>query len=208
MSEFGGRRSEVGGRGSGIGDRVDRAIDLAVREMLDVEPPSGLRGRVLDRIESPRRGFAWIWIATPVAAAAAIVLAVLAPWRTPAPAVETSPSASIARVQPPPVVDPPPPPKGSGSSHQKATGTIPLPYSQPPTARRQPTRAVDEAVAVAAVAAADDNSTLIDSLAPIAPIVAAGTHPADIAPRDIAITPMAPIAQLQIAPLSPPERRN
>ena len=33
-------------------DRLDAAIDRAVREMLDVEPPSGLRGRVLDRLDA------------------------------------------------------------------------------------------------------------------------------------------------------------
>jgi hypothetical protein len=32
--------------------RFDDAIDGAVREMLDVEPPAGLRGRVLDRIHA------------------------------------------------------------------------------------------------------------------------------------------------------------
>ena len=40
--------SDVEGRGA----RFDEAIDRAVREMLDVEPPAGLRGRVLDRIET------------------------------------------------------------------------------------------------------------------------------------------------------------
>jgi hypothetical protein len=57
--------------------RLDAAIDRAVREMLDVEPPAGLRGRVVDRIRQPRRAFAWTWFAVPVAAAAAVVLAVV-----------------------------------------------------------------------------------------------------------------------------------
>lgn len=35
----------------GTEDRLDAAIDRAVREMLDVEPPAGLRGRVLARID-------------------------------------------------------------------------------------------------------------------------------------------------------------
>ena len=30
---------------------LDREIDRAVREMLDVEPPAGLRARVMQRIE-------------------------------------------------------------------------------------------------------------------------------------------------------------
>jgi hypothetical protein len=57
----------------------DQAINRAVREMLDVEPPDGLRERVLQRIETPRRELRWIWIAVPVAAAAVLALAVLRP---------------------------------------------------------------------------------------------------------------------------------
>ena len=53
--------------------RLDAAIDRAVREMLDVEPPAGLRGRVLDRIESPRRGFGWLWVAGPLAAVSFVI---------------------------------------------------------------------------------------------------------------------------------------
>src|SRR5258705_9267632 len=103
------RREAGGARREARDARFDRAIDRAVREMLDVEPPPGLRGRVLDRIDALstnsvasasdpvasagdsvvsagdsvasafRRKFGWI--AVPVAAAAVIVLAVLAPWR-------------------------------------------------------------------------------------------------------------------------------
>jgi hypothetical protein len=57
----------------------DKAIDRAVREMLDAEPPDGLRERVLQRIEAPRRALKWMWIAVPVAAAAMLALAVLRP---------------------------------------------------------------------------------------------------------------------------------
>ena len=64
-----------------------------------------------------------------------------------------------------------------------------------------------ERIVVAAGAAADATDA-IDPLASITPIVVPGTRPEDIAPKEIAISPMAPIAQLQIAPLSPPERRN
>ena len=56
---------------------LDKAIDRVAREMLDVEPPADLRERVLDRIETPRRGFAWTWIAVSAAAAAILVVALL-----------------------------------------------------------------------------------------------------------------------------------
>jgi len=60
--------------------------------MLDVEPPAGLRGRVVDRVDALstnpvasafRRNTRKIWwLAGPVAVAAVLVLAVLAPWRS------------------------------------------------------------------------------------------------------------------------------
>jgi len=34
-------------------DRLDAAIDRTVRQMLDVEPPAGLRRRVIERISAP-----------------------------------------------------------------------------------------------------------------------------------------------------------
>jgi len=198
-------------------ERLDIAIDRAVRAMLDVEPPAGLRGRVLDRIDLSTNSVASAfrrkdnfkrkiaWIAAPLAAAAVIILAVLAPWRLAAPPVVTSAPPSIAKVQPPPVV----PPSGSPKTAESPmTSSMPLPYATPPAERRRSPRVVEDRIVVAAVAADDGAGTVIDPLAPITPIVAAGTHPQAIAPKDIAISPMAPIAQLQMAPLSPPERRN
>ena len=59
----------------------DKAIDRAVREMLDVEPPAGLRRRVLEQI--PASGtFRWK-ILLPVTAAALLILALLLPRSTP-----------------------------------------------------------------------------------------------------------------------------
>jgi hypothetical protein len=66
--------------------RFDEAIDRAVREMLDVEPPAGLRGRVMHRIGRPTESVVAsafrrkaVWLAAPLAAAAILVLAVLMP---------------------------------------------------------------------------------------------------------------------------------
>jgi hypothetical protein len=107
---------------AGRGARFDEAIDRVVREMLDVEPPAGLRGRVMQRIDDPvasafRRKAAWL--VAPLTAAAVIILAVLAPWRTGTRpphfrgaadtrlAVESSPSPPVAeapRPAPPPRV--------------------------------------------------------------------------------------------------------
>jgi hypothetical protein len=56
---------------------VDRAIDLAVREMLDVEPRADLPARVIEHIARPRRAFNWTWVAMPAAVAVVVVLAVV-----------------------------------------------------------------------------------------------------------------------------------
>jgi hypothetical protein len=229
MSNIGDRGSGIGDRGSEAGGRLDLAIDLAVREMLDVEPPAGLRGRVLDRIDvlstnpvasaflgaealaKAARRKIW-WIAGPIAAAAVIVLAVLAPWRQTAwrqtaPQVGPSASPSIAQVDPAPG----PPPVTSQSPQAPRTALNPAPPITPAVAlsgSRPSPRGIEDRLVAAAVAPDVAGTTAIDPLAPIAPITVAGTHPADIAPREIAISPLAPIAELQIAPLSPPDRRN
>jgi hypothetical protein len=183
--------------------RLDKAIDRAVREMLDVEPPAGLRGRVLDRIKQPRRGIGWMWIAAPVAAAAVIILAVLAPWRQPAPRVVAPSSPSIATVDLPPTV---PPVTAPASQDSPKTVTIPTGHATPPGRQPASGRAPERIVVAAVLPAAD--ASAIDPLSPIAPITVAPARPADIAPKEIAISPLAPIAELQIAPLSPPERRD
>ena len=61
------------------GTRMDRAIDRAVREMVQVDPALGLRRRVLSRLEGPRHGsrvprYAW---GTAMVALAAVVLMVV-----------------------------------------------------------------------------------------------------------------------------------
>jgi hypothetical protein len=201
-------------RGEARGARFDGAIDGAVREMLDVEPPADLRGRVLSRIDALATASAasaavasafpglserlriegrrkTTWIAVPLAAAAVIILAVLGPWRQPAPPVVTPASSSIANAQPTPAV------------------VTRVEAPKPAPARRQRSLPpVGERMVVAAVTADDDGGTMIDPLSPIAPITVAPTRPADIAPTSIAVSPLAPIAELQMAPLSPPARRN
>ena len=181
-------------------ERLDIAIDRAVRDMLDVEPPAGLRGRVLDRIEQPRRTFGWTWVLVPLAAAAVIILAVLTPWRHAEQPVSSAPI--IAKAQPTVVVPNAEAPKPAHS----LTVSIPLPHATP-SGRRPSPRGVEEPIVVAADAPADQASA-IDPLAPIAPIAVAAVRPPAIPQKEIAISPLAAIAELQIAPLSPPERRN
>jgi hypothetical protein len=105
--------------------------------MLDVEPPAGLRGRVIDRIESPRRGFAWIWIAAPVTAVAILILAVLLPSKTARPVVDpvttvaTTPPATAPRpatTAPQPAPQPAPLPRmRRGAEIARRVSASPLP---------------------------------------------------------------------------------
>src|SRR3954469_2307433 len=98
--------------------RFDRAIDEAVREMLDVEQPAGFRSRVLRRIEArshPPDGGSYkrfLWAALPIAAAAILILAVLLPRTTEQPQTPP-PATTTVRVEGSgsPVTTPPPTPR-------------------------------------------------------------------------------------------------
>jgi hypothetical protein len=89
------------------GSRLDTAIDRAVRRMMDVEPPDGLRRRVLQRLEEPASPFAW-WPRLGLAAAtlAAILLAVVY-FRPAAPERHVTPQEQILAQAPLPVMPPP-----------------------------------------------------------------------------------------------------
>src|SRR5579859_3838065 len=98
---------------------LNEAIDRAVREMLDVEPPANLRARVIARIDdrpaagfelpaSRFRRFGVLRVGLVITAAAALVLMVLLVRRAEPPAQRSvvartgtvSPSSSTAHAQP------------------------------------------------------------------------------------------------------------
>lgn len=66
-------------------EQLDRAIDRAVMEMMSVDPPAGLRHRVMARLHTPPRriGVFWPGLGLAAVALAAIVLAVGALWQMP-----------------------------------------------------------------------------------------------------------------------------
>jgi hypothetical protein len=193
---------------------LDKAIDRAVREMLDVEPPADLRARVMARIEEPGAAPAvtrklW-WFAAPIAAAAIVVLAVLVPRRDqsgPQPMAVTPPS--IAQAGPPiqgrplpqvPQVEPP-----ATLAHQ-ATVAREMPRERRGNAVGAPDRGMAGAATIAVAGDAAANS--VEPLGPIDPIAVAAIRPSDITPAAIDIGPLKPIAAIQVAPLTPPEGRN
>jgi hypothetical protein len=174
-------------------ERLDIAIDRAVREMLDVEPPAGLRGQVLERIERPRTGLRWTWVVAPLAAAAIVVLAIMMPSRQ-APVVPAR-NVVAAKVPQPAVAQTPSP-----TVTTAATVPGPAPRMMPAAASGQ--------VFVAEAVTAASTDVGIEPLSPIDPIGIVPVRPATISPSEIAIAPLAPIAALQVEPLTPPDRRN
>ena len=184
--------------------RLDVAIDRAVREMLDVEPPAGLRGRVLDRISNVlasafRRK---AWLLAPIAAAAVIVLAVMLPWRgaprianpsqgqAPAPRVVTTTSPSPQLTTP--------------SSAAPPRPTAATPALLPVVARRTGSRAIRAAVADAA--AVDDMTrgeraqvAALDGPPPL--VIHQLTGPASSSMKSIDVAPIR-VAALEVNALS------
>jgi hypothetical protein len=199
-------------RGSQFDDRpaLDRAIDAAVREMVGIEPRAGLRARVLRRIEGSETASAdaasafrrkVLWTGVPLAAAATLILALLLPSRT----AEQPPAAPTVAIVEPPRVPPPAP--------SRRVSAPPLVKPHAPAARvaaAKPPRpaATPERVVAAASFAPPAATTDIAPLNSITPIEVASIAVRRVAPADITIRPLDPIVEVQIAPLSPPERRN
>lgn len=182
-------RSRFGWAGE---DRIDRAIDRAVRAIMHTDPPPGLRRRVLSRLEAPpaRRslgaafGFA--------AAAAVLVLVTIVITRSgPAPAVpqqaarEGAPAAAPAPV-PQPAPEPPSPAPARQPERTRPIrddGTIAMPrvgnVFGPPTGR----------VSSATVAGVQGAAPPVDPGIP------------DAAPGELTPSQSGGVAPLQIAPL-------
>jgi hypothetical protein len=164
-------------------ESVDAAIDLAVREMLDVEPRADLRARVIEHIERPRRAFNWMWVAVPLAAAAVVLLAVvvLQP-RAPIP------TRALTQIVVRPSDVPLPAAIGRGDEPQRLSPVRPV--------KRHERR-------VTAAATADDTNfsaepppgfAVVDALAPPPPIVV----------EQIPSAPPPAVTSLDIAPLQLP----
>jgi hypothetical protein len=198
------RGSGIGERGSGIGDResaLDRAIDRTVREMLDVQQPAGFRSRVFERIEFQDRvasTFRWKihHLLLPIAAAAVLILAVFAPWRAGAPAVLPS-APQAARVETLPATTPVP----AAIPRPPVNDTPPEPSPRTRVAGSR-ARVIAQDRVVAATVAPPEDGVAIAPLEEINPIQVPGVAVSAIAPRTVVVTPLAPLAQLEIAPLS------
>jgi hypothetical protein len=208
--EAGSRKPEAGSRKLAA-RTIDIAIDRAVREMLDVEQPAGLRGRVLRQVTAsgsrlPAARFRLPALGFGVAAVAVLILAVLGPWptQTPTPIGPTPPQ--VAAVGPRPIA----PPKGPQPEALAPAPTRrrPVTESMPRTTARLATPAPDRDIAATVDPPAEPVGDELEPLRTITPIQMTPIAQQPLAPAEIAVRSLNPIIDVQIAPLTPPERRN
>jgi hypothetical protein len=201
MSEIRGPRSDA----RGPQDRIDLAIDRAVREMLDVEPREDLRDRVIARLPAPNSQLpasgvrlpAFGWTLGSLAAAAIILLAVfVARHNEPVPAqasvVAAAPERPVAPEGLPPAV-----PAAPQQAAPRSAVTVPA----------EAHAAAARTVGAAAYRDADSAVAAIEPLSRIAPIAMPPIVHEEIAPAEIAVRPLNAISEVQIAPMTPPDRR-
>jgi hypothetical protein len=180
-------------------ERLDAAIDLVVREMVDVEPRADLRGRVIERLDGGdasvgrvfRPGVKWTWLMAPVAAAAVVLLAVvlLRPVAVP----EPRPTTDIvlrapASLKGPSDAIPAPTPVGriarqTSGPHRTRAATFVSPQPARPTIVLEPLGSID-AISVAPVALQSLEIPQIGIL-PLAPIAAIEIDPVNPSPGRI-----------------------
>jgi hypothetical protein len=193
----------------GFDDRLDAAIDRAVRDIMSAEPRAGFRGRVLDRLDAGGRSraglFAWRPAMIGAAAIALVVLAFVVAPREPytpgtppaqtaaqAPRVET-PAAPPVVTPPQAVAEAPAGPPGSSASRVPPARTrlsrerIAMPPVADvfgPSSDRVSATTVDRAAAPDALAGSDLAIPMLGAPAPIvvAPLV---VPPIQVAPIEI-----------------------
>jgi hypothetical protein len=179
-------------------EQINQAIDRAIRELLDVDPRPDLRARVLAGIErqaAPHGGWS-LRLLGPIAAAAVVILALVL--RLPSRHVPVAPVQST-RIESPAVQRPTEPVRPLAAEREPPRERV---------ARTGPARPVRSNTRVAVAMIADAPGATIAPLESITPIRVAAVTQSDITPQPISIEPLAPIAQVQIAPLTPPDGRH
>ena len=183
------------------GDRLDDAIDGAVREIMGTEPPAGLRQRVIRRLAEPERR---AWFAAPrLAFVAAVLLAVavgafviltMNRGRTTAPievAVASQPSGPAGPAVAAPDVT------------QNSPSRIAARTTRPPVgAIRERAHEQDERIVSATSLTDPDGAVVIAPLDPLRKIDPAPVESDVVQMDDIAIAPLRQMEPVRIEPLS------
>jgi hypothetical protein len=172
---------------------IDDAIDRAVRDIMRRDPPAGLRGRVLSRVDLPgRRVVTWPRAAVAATAVAAAAIAV----------VTLRPLPPAPRSEPPRAADHRPGPQqplSSVTTPPPRSADVPVAH-RPPPAPREPVRTATFAPPDGRVAAASVDTAAVPAPAePRGRIVEdAGGPPS---PPPIVIDALTPPAPIEIAPI-------
>jgi hypothetical protein len=188
--------------------QIDKAIDDAVRDLMNVDAGPAFRARVAARLhDRPRHFTAWRQLAVASAAVAAVVIAVVLFREGAAPAMRHAPAATVASAdpaKPAPAIENaapvrlPPPPPGRVAARRVA------PRLQ--STARNVTQEIPRASLLATVA--DGGIAGTEPAGSFPPIeVQPITAPA-IRPSQLEIAPLAPISQIVITPLDPRVQRN
>jgi hypothetical protein len=179
-------------------NRVDRAIDRAVREMMSAEPRPGLRARVLARMAAPApRGIWWPRLSfAALAAAALIVVATLLRTDVPQPGREAAPPLATRTAPSEPSAAAPPAATAPGVRPPAAASGVRRESLPPPPRMDAVFGGSLAGVTAASVAPAD--ALFLDHAAP-EPL--AGPPPLLV--REITVEPLV-VEPIRIPPMFPP----
>ena len=187
-------------------DRIDEAIDQAVRDLMNVDADSAFRARVVERLRKPKsRAPFWRQLSIVSGAVGILVIAVIMTRDGEKPAVEAPPAAVASAVTPQPAAEP----VAAGPSAPSVT----TPVATPMARRRQgnATHQITRGALVATVADEILGPPLSDGVEPmsgIRPIELAPITPAPIITTEITVAPIAQPTELVIVPLAPQIERE
>jgi hypothetical protein len=181
-------------------DRIDDAIDRAVRDLMNVDADSAFRARVAEGLRKPKaRAPFWRQLSIAAGAVGIAVTAVMLTRQPEKPAVEAPPAPIASAATPQRAVEQAPAvPPAAGVAGPATT----------PTARRRPENLTQQIARGALVATVADEAFEpplvggVEPLSDIRPIELAPIPPAPIVTTGITIEPLAPPSELVIMPLA------
>ena len=185
--------------------QIDKAIDEAVRELMNVDADAAFRARVVERLGKPKsQATLWRQLSIVSGAVGIAVIAMVLTRSGDTVSVEPAPVAVTSAAQPRPAVEP------------RVAGPAPAVTRPPmPSAARRRADSLTHQIARGALTAtvADDASGPppadgIEPLGHIRPIALAAIRPEPIVTSEIVIAPLAPPSELVIVPLVPQIERE
>jgi hypothetical protein len=191
--------------------QIDKAIDDAVRDLMNVDADPAFRARVVERLRQPKsHGPFWRQFAVAAAAVVVVAIGVALMRQVEEPGVEDQPAPVASTAAPQPALEP------------RADSPAPPAASRPPRrpairpGASQPTHAISRGALVATVAdepPADlviasntDDVTPLPAIQPIE-VAALPSIPA-ISTAPIVVEPVTPLSELGVAPLAPRGERK